>query len=133
MAASDIFFLPSRWEGIALTIYEAMSSGLAVLASDVGGQRELVTPECGILLPSEPRGDQAARHAAALEQLIRDGELAPDWVGTPGSGICASFSIDKMADAVIAAVHQARDLRTARVGRRSPPRRRWKWQRRPWN
>src|SRR5207248_11280610 len=38
LAAADVFFLPSRWEGIALAIYEAMSSSLPVVAADVGGQ-----------------------------------------------------------------------------------------------
>ena len=51
LAAADIFFLPSRWEGIALAIYEAMSMGVAVVGAIVGGQAELVTPECGVLIP----------------------------------------------------------------------------------
>ncbi|MCL2165164.1 MAG: glycosyltransferase, partial [Oscillospiraceae bacterium] len=38
MHGADIFFLPSMMEGIALSIYEAMSMGLAVLSADVGGQ-----------------------------------------------------------------------------------------------
>ncbi|MGH8010772.1 MAG: glycosyltransferase family 4 protein, partial [Candidatus Binatia bacterium] len=50
MMAADVFFLPSEWEGIALSIYEAMACGLPVVGADVGGQRELVTPECGILI-----------------------------------------------------------------------------------
>lgn len=48
---ADIFLLPSKWEGIALTLYEAMAMGLPVVASDVGGQQELVTPEVGVLIP----------------------------------------------------------------------------------
>jgi glycosyltransferase involved in cell wall biosynthesis len=49
---ADIFLLPSKWEGIALTLYEAMAMSLPVVASDVGGQGELVTPEVGFLLPA---------------------------------------------------------------------------------
>jgi hypothetical protein len=56
LSASDILVLPSAYEGIALAVYEAMASGLAVLATDVGGQSELVTPECGELI--KPRGDE---------------------------------------------------------------------------
>jgi glycosyltransferase involved in cell wall biosynthesis len=50
MAATDIFFLPSQWEGIALTLFEAMAMQLVPVAADVGGQRELVTPDCGFLI-----------------------------------------------------------------------------------
>ena len=39
----DVFVLPSLMEGISNTILEAMSSGLPVLASNVGGNAELVT------------------------------------------------------------------------------------------
>ncbi|MBN1004572.1 glycosyltransferase family 4 protein, partial [Pseudomonas aeruginosa] len=40
--ASDIFFLPSAGEGIALVLYEAMACGMAIVAADVGGHAELV-------------------------------------------------------------------------------------------
>ena len=73
-AASDLFFLPSLWEGIAMSFYEAMASGLAIVGADVGGQRELVTPECGILLP-RPDNDaqqEAEQYAHVLDALLSD-------------------------------------------------------------
>ncbi len=50
MQHSDIFFLPSKWEGIALSIYEAMLLNMAILGANVGGQKELVTEKCGKLI-----------------------------------------------------------------------------------
>lgn len=49
----DIFVLPSLGEGISNTILEAMASGLPVIATDVGGNAELVIDgETGILVPA---------------------------------------------------------------------------------
>ena len=50
LRALDVFVLPSRAEGISNTILEAMASGLPILATDVGGNRELVTRETGMLV-----------------------------------------------------------------------------------
>ena len=52
MQAMDIFVLPSRNEGISNTILEAMASGLPVVATNVGGNPELVVEnETGTLVP----------------------------------------------------------------------------------
>ena len=50
LAISDVFFLPSLHEGISLAIYEAMAMGVAPVSANVGGQAELLTPECGVLI-----------------------------------------------------------------------------------
>jgi glycosyltransferase involved in cell wall biosynthesis len=77
MQAADVLFLPSRSEGIALTLYEAMACGVPVVAADVGGQSELVTPTCGILIGRSTATEEAARYAEALDGLIGDrGRLA---------------------------------------------------------
>ena len=72
LAAGDIFFLPSQNEGISSGIYEAMSSGLPVVGADVGGQSELVTKDCGILLSDTPVQHQALAYAQILQDLIMD-------------------------------------------------------------
>lgn len=52
MACMDLFVLPSLVEGVSLTILEAMSQSLPVIATDVGGNPELVLPEVnGALIP----------------------------------------------------------------------------------
>ncbi|MHA1344413.1 MAG: glycosyltransferase family 4 protein [Promethearchaeota archaeon] len=56
LAASDIFFLPSLWEGMPLTILEAMAMGVPIVASDIKGNREAVDPNnTGFLIaPKSP-------------------------------------------------------------------------------
>jgi glycosyltransferase involved in cell wall biosynthesis len=49
----DIFVLPSIAEGIPNTILEAMATGLPIIATDVGGNPELVSNEInGTLIPA---------------------------------------------------------------------------------
>jgi L-malate glycosyltransferase len=65
------FVLPSREEGLSTAILAALAAGLPVVASDVGGIPEAVTPECGILVP---RDDPRAL-AEALLRVVEDEPL----------------------------------------------------------
>ena len=49
----DVFLLFSRWEGLPISILEAMSIGLPIIASDIKGNNELVSEENGILIDVE--------------------------------------------------------------------------------
>jgi len=51
MCAADAFVMSSAWEGLPMVILEAMASGRIVVATDVGGVGELVTPQIGRLIP----------------------------------------------------------------------------------
>jgi glycosyltransferase involved in cell wall biosynthesis len=69
---------PSHREGFGVACAEAMAHGRAVVASDVGGLRDLVVDgETGLLVP--PRDVDALRDA--LERLLADRELRR-WLGT---------------------------------------------------
>jgi glycosyltransferase involved in cell wall biosynthesis len=67
LAAADIFVLPSYFEGLPMSIIEAMLTGLPVVASDIDGPREQVIPEqTGLLVAPrevEPLADALARLA----------------------------------------------------------------------
>lgn len=69
LAASDIFVLPSRAEGLPMSILEAMSHRLPVVCTPVGGNPELVFDgEHGRLVPV----DDASALADALAPLVSD-------------------------------------------------------------
>ncbi|APU30041.1 exopolysaccharide biosynthesis protein [Ectopseudomonas alcaliphila JAB1] len=72
LAASDVFILISRWEGLPLTILEAMRAGLPVIASDVGGVAEAVQDgETGYLIKRDATGLLVER----LGLLLADAEM----------------------------------------------------------
>ena len=93
MRALDIFALPSRAEGISNTILEAMASGLPVVATDVGGNAELVAAgETGALVPAQD--PHAMAHA--LLRYTADAALRQSH-GTAGrQRVESNFSIDNM-------------------------------------
>ncbi len=70
--SADVFVLPSHSESCAMALLEAMGAGLPLVATRVGGSRELVEHEVnGLLVP--PRDPSAL--AAALRRLIEQPEL----------------------------------------------------------
>lgn len=71
---SDVFVFPSLSENMPLAVLEALSCGLPVVATDVGGIPEAVG-EDGVLVPP---GDPGAL-AAAIENVLADfGRFDPD-------------------------------------------------------
>ncbi|HET6820841.1 MAG TPA: glycosyltransferase [Candidatus Limnocylindria bacterium] len=72
LAASDLFVLPSLWEGLPMALLEAMASRLAVVATDVAGSRQVVIP--GASGRQVPAGDPVALAANLRELLSNEAE-----------------------------------------------------------
>jgi glycosyltransferase involved in cell wall biosynthesis len=68
MGAADVYVSSSHWEGMPVAMLEAMSSGLPVVATDVGDVARVLGEECGVLVPAR---DPAAL-ARALDELLGD-------------------------------------------------------------
>lgn len=70
LSAADVFVLPTRNEGWANVILEAMACGLPVITTDVGGNAEVVAnPKLGSIVPF---GDEAALAEAVAAALAQD-------------------------------------------------------------
>lgn len=95
LPAFDVFALSSTSEGISLTLLEAASAGLPIVATRVGGTPEVVIDgETGRLVaPSDP-----AAFAAALGELARRPDRAE--LGRAGRArVERGFSVERMARA----------------------------------
>jgi glycogen synthase len=72
LAGSDVFVLPSMWEGLPGSVLEAMAAGLPVVGTDVNGTREVVVDgETGLLVPP----DDVDALTDALRTLFADASL----------------------------------------------------------
>jgi len=70
-AAMDLSVLTSRTEGLSITLLESMDHGLPVVATDVGGNPEVIVHgDTGVLVPVDDR----ALFVGAVVKLLQDPE-----------------------------------------------------------
>jgi glycosyltransferase involved in cell wall biosynthesis len=93
LRALDLFVMPSRWEGIPLTLLEAMGAGLPVVSTRVGRAGEIITPDVNGLLV--PPGDVPAL-AAALLAACRQPEARRAWGREARRTVQQRYSLDCM-------------------------------------
>ncbi len=67
-AGSDIFVLPSRFEGYGMVFAEALARGLPIVACAAGAVTETVPADAGVLVPV----DNPAALAEALRRVLTD-------------------------------------------------------------
>lgn len=101
---ADIFILISDWEGLPLSILEAMRAGLPVIASDVGGVSEAVEDDVnGFLIPkgdAELLKDKLAALLNSEELRLRMGEASR-------KKFRKSFTISRMVEKTISVYNSA--------------------------
>ena len=93
MASADLFVLPSRFEGLPLAVLEAMSIGLPVIATNIGGNIEAL----GCNHPYLAESGNPASLAEVLIEALNDPDRAKA-VGQAGSTrFNNEFSAQRMA------------------------------------
>ena len=73
LAQADAFLLPSKYEGMPMTLIEAMGTGLPIVASAVGGVPDMLTDgESGLLVPCEAEAVSQAVIRLLESQPLRE-------------------------------------------------------------
>jgi glycosyltransferase involved in cell wall biosynthesis len=102
--AFDVFALSSKSEGLPLVVPEAMSVGLPIVATAVGGLPSVIDDGMtGMLVPVEE-----APLRAALQRLEQDRALAKRLGDRARETALARYSSDRMVDAYLELYRQAR-------------------------
>ncbi len=95
LASLDVSVLPSESESLSNVILESMAAGVPVVATCVGGNRELIQHgETGLLVP-----DSDERHfAAALERLVTRPDLRRLCASQAQEKVRAKYSMRSVAE-----------------------------------
>lgn len=110
MSLFDIFVLPSLWEGLPLVLIEAAALGRPIVATDIGGSREIISHGgTGLLVPP---ADPAAL-AAAVNRLLGDPALAARLGAKAKSLIPHQFTLERM-------VREYESIYVSLAGRKAP-------------
>ncbi len=110
--ALDVFVLTSvpRSEGVPTVALEALASGLPVVATDVGGVREIIDSTCGeVVRPCQPN-----KIASAVLRILEDRELRMSLGGAARARACSDFGIEQSLSRHLEAFDQALRHRAGR-------------------
>lgn len=95
LQALDVFVMPSRWEGIPLTLLEAMGSGLPVVSTRVGRAPEIV--EDGANGRLVPVADPGALARAVLE-LYQEPHKRREWGEQARHAVLEKYTLEHFLD-----------------------------------
>src|SRR5262245_33270028 len=98
-----LLVVPSRAESLPYIVLEAAAATVPMIATDIGGMKEIFGPEAGSLVPS---GDAVAL-ARAIIAALSDPAAARAAAVRLHQRVATHFSADAMTDAVLAAYAEA--------------------------
>ncbi len=92
--AIDVFTMPSLWEGLSLAMLEAMAAGLPIVATQVGGARDVLGDnQYGLLV--QPRDPEML--AQAIAQLLADPASCATLAAAGKDQVHRNYSITALA------------------------------------
>ena len=95
LASFDLYAQPSLWEGLSISLLEAMAAGKPFVTTDIIGNREVIENDVtGLIVP--PADVEAL--AGALLQLIRDPDRAQRLGHRARQHVVKHFSADRMVN-----------------------------------
>ncbi|MHB8139508.1 MAG: glycosyltransferase [Smithellaceae bacterium] len=109
LAASDIFLMPSQYEGISIALLEAMAAGVVPVAARVGGQDEIVTPDAGLLIPQGE--NELCEYVDAIRHLLSNSAELQQMSKQCRALTASKLSWEGMIDHFIAILGEAHQLR----------------------
>ena len=97
IAYADLFVLPSNYEGLPMVIIEALSNGIPVVASAVGGISELLDGNNGFAVENN-----AKKMASIINKIISAGNIDKEQMSLAAKDTYfKNFTVDKMAEGYI--------------------------------
>ena len=92
-SAADCFVMSSKTEGLPMSLLEAMSAGVPVVSTDVGGIGKVIDQQCGMLCPAgKPKSI-----AAAIHKIVSEPELAHQLAENAKHRLEKKYSLEQMA------------------------------------
>jgi glycosyltransferase involved in cell wall biosynthesis len=95
LKSSDVFLLPSRWEGLPVAPLEAMQMGIPVVLSDVCGNNELVEHRFNGLLV---KGQSPKAYANALRLICADRDFRNYLIANGRETVRRTFIQERVTD-----------------------------------
>ena len=113
---AQVSALPSRIEGLSIALLETMALGLPVVASDAGGNPDLITPDdTGLLVPPLDPG----AWARSLARVLDDAEFAARIARRGRELVRREFTLERSAERTEVVYREALERRRSLDGDRT--------------
>jgi glycosyltransferase involved in cell wall biosynthesis len=112
LAACDLFVSASRWEGLPVSVLEAMAAGKPVVATRVGDLPQVILEGMGVLVPP----GNPEQLAEALRLVIADPRCAAIYGAAAREHVLKEYSASRWADRLLALYARVKqDSKTSHV------------------